>query len=997
MNLLDAALRVGRVSVRCHNKSDAAHAALVAILGETKVNTKSKLMAAMLSGASVMSLAWAAQAQEAPAASVEEIVVTGSRVIQNGNNSPTPVTVVSTQQLLQSTPSTVADALYKLPVFAGLPAQTRNPGNSGGNSGANSLNLRNIGAARTLVLFNGQRVPANNVDQLPQMLMSRVDIVTGGASAVYGSDAVAGVVNFIIDKNFNGIKVNGQTGVSKYGDGETWRLGVAAGKSFLDGRLHIEGSVEHFNDPGIFSKLVRQSGRDVYSMQGCIPQPVNGVTSAAGTAGNPYCLVKDTRISNTSFYGKINSSLNAAGQNVAGAPLTNQVFKVNGVASPFINGGLTGASTIQSGGDGAYFYNASFRTMLINTQYFGRADYELTDNVNVWVQGSYVDGHNKNNHETTEFRNYTLGGQNGFLAPQYRAANAALGVDRMVFGKMFQEAPAKQPESFLDSYIISGGFDGSFQMLGNEWKWEFAGLTSKQKQHTYNNANIDNQKAVAGLDAVINPANGQVVCNVTLTNPSLYPGCVPINVFGGTSTTQDQLNWFLVRTDFTTETRLDEVNASIAGSPFSTWAGPVQFALSGEMRKASQETDSNFQPTDKVDCTGLRFNGCQAGGAPLARWQSSVVARAGKASSSVREVAIEGDIPLLKDAPFAESLNLNGAARYTYYNTSGYVTTWKVGGDWHINSQLNFRATRSRDILAPSVAQLFGATSVTPSGITDLHTGVNAVAPVETRSNPNLKPEVANTITAGFVYRPDFVPGFSVAVDYYRIKIANAISNVTGNNATVARQCEASNGTSPLCDLYIRPLPFSDRTPANYPTLILASPLNIASFYSRGIDTEVNYGFEAGPGRVNLRGLMTYQPKQISVNLPGTTPLNAGGAAGLPSKRVNVNVQYVQGPFRVDVMQRWHNATRRNSDPVLVYALDKVPSNYITDLTFAYDVKMLGGTNQLFLNVQNLFNKEPPPHGAVGGSASVPGLFLATTNGDDIMGRYFTLGFRFRR
>jgi outer membrane receptor protein involved in Fe transport len=173
--------------------------------------------------------------------------------------------------------------------------------------------------------------------------------------------------------------------------------------------------------------------------------------------------------------------------------------------------------------------------------------------------------------------------------------------------------------------------------------------------------------------------------------------------------------------------------------------------------------------------------------------------------------------------------------------------------------------------------------------------------------------------------------------------------------------------------------------------------LNIANFYSRGIDTEVNYGFDAGEGRINLRGLMTYQPKQISINLPGTTPLNAAGAAGLPSKRVNVQAQYVQGPFRVDLSQRWHNATRRNSDPLAIYLDGKVPSSYYTDVTFAYDVKMLGGTNQLFLNVQNLFNKEPPPAGAVGGSASVPGLFLATTNGDDIMGRYFTVGFRFRR
>ena len=949
---------------------------------------RSKLLISMLTGASVLSMAAVAQAQ-APAAdanAVEEVVVTGSRVIQNGNNSPTPVTVVSTQQLLQNTPSTVADALYKLPVFATTSAQTRAGGAANGNTNANGLNLRNIGAARTLVLFNGQRVPDGNVDQLPQMLMSRVDIVTGGASAVYGSDAVAGVVNFIIDKNFNGLKVNGQTGVSKYGDGETWRLGAAWGKSFMDGRLHVEGSVDHFDDPGIPSKLGRQIFRRTYSMQG------------AGTAAIPFQLITDTRLNNTSFYGKIQASQNAAGGNIANAPLNDQVFKINGVASPFVHGvAIPGAATIESGGDGAYFYNSSLRSLLKNTQYFGRVDFAITDKVNIWAQASYVDGHNRNNHETTELRGYTLSGQNAFLAPQYRTANAAAGVNTMTFGKFFQEAPVKQAETFLDTYMITAGLDGKFNAFGNEWQWEIAGLTSRQKQNISNPANIDNAKAIAGLDAVINPANGQVVCNVTLTNPGLYPGCVPINVFGPTSTTPEMLNWFLVKTDFTGISTLDDVSGSIAGSPFSTWAGPVQFALSGEMRKNTLENKSNFQPTDRVNCTGLRFNGCQPGGTPIVRWQSNTVATAPKSSVTVKEVAIEGDIPLLKDVPLVESLNINGAARYTHYSTSGYVTTWKVGGDYHVNSQLNFRATRSRDILAPSVSQLFGPVSINPAGITDLHTGVNAVAPVVSQSNPNLKPEVANTITAGFVYRPEFIPNFSVAVDYYRIKIANGIGNVSGNNATVARQCEESNGTSTLCDLFVRPLPFSNRTPANYPTQILSQSLNIANFYSRGIDTEINYGFDAGPGRIGLRGLMTYQPKQVSVTIPGTVALNAAGAAGLPSKRASLNFKYTQGPFSLDLLQRWHNATRRSSDPVQVYAIGKVPSNYTTDLTAAYNIEMLGGTNQLFLSVQNLFNKEPPPHAGTGGGASIPGLFPTTTNGDDLIGRYFTVGFRFRR
>jgi iron complex outermembrane receptor protein len=749
----------------------------------------------------------------------------------------------------------------------------------------------------------------------------------------------------------------------------------------VDGRLHVLGSIEHYNDPGIFSKLVRQAGRDVYSMQG------------GGTAANPFNLVKDTRLSNTSFYGKILTG-----------PLADQVFKVNGVASPFVHGTrVPGSSTIESGGDGAYFYNSSLKSMLVNTQYFGRVDFELTDNVNIWAQASYVDGHNKNNHETTEFRNYTLSGQNGFLAPQYRALYAAAGAQTFTFGKMFQEAPVKQAETFLDTYMITAGLDGKVNLFGNEWQWELNGLTSRQRQKINNPANIDNQKALAALDAVINPANGQVVCNVTLTNPGLYPGCVPVNVFGGTVTTPEMYNYFLTRTEFTGTSTLDDVAGSIAGSPFSTWAGPVQFALSGEARKTSLQNESNFQPTDRVNCTGLRFNGCQINPAtgqptaPLARWSSNVVATAPKASVTVKEVAIEGDVPLLADVPLVQSLNVNAAARYTHYSTSGYVTTWKLGGDYHVNDQLNFRATRSRDILAPSVSQLFGAMSVNPAGITDLHTGVNAVAPVVSRSNPNLKPEVANTITAGFVYRPAFIPGFSLAMDYYRIKIANGIGNVSGNNATVARQCEESNGTSTLCELFVRPLPFSDRTPANYPTQILSQSLNIAQFYSRGIDTEVNYGFNAGPGRISLRGLMTYQPKQVSVTIPGTIALNAAGAAGLPSKRASLNFKYAQGPLSVDVLQRWHNSTRRSADPAQVYAVGRVPSNYITDLTLAYNIEMVGGTNQLFMSVQNLFNKEPPPHGGTGGGASVPGLFLATTNGDDIIGRYFTVGFRFRR
>jgi outer membrane receptor protein involved in Fe transport len=928
-------------------------------------------------------------AQAGPSATqVQDIIVTGSRVV-TGNTSPTPLTTVSTAQLLQSTPSTVADALYKLPVFAGLPAQTRNPGNSSGNSGANSLNLRSIGAARTLLLFNGLRVPDNNVDQIPQMLIQRVDIVTGGASAVYGSDAVAGVVNFIVDKKFEGLKFNSQLGVSKYGDDITWRTGAAIGHTF--GRLHLEGSIEHYDDPGVFSKLSRPWGRQVYSTQG------------AGTVANPYREVLNTRISNTSFGGKILGSSTGQPTN----PLANMNFSTNGVLVPFVNGGTTGASTIQSGGDGAFFDKASLKTKLKNTQYFGRADYELTDSINAWGQISYVDSNNKNNHQNNEFRNYTISSSNAFLRTQYQQQLANAGVSSFLFGKMMDQAPPLQPETFLKTSIFSGGFDGKIGVFGSDWNWDVSGVSSRQTQHTFNNANMDGAKAAAALDAVVDPATGNVVCHVTLTNPSAFPGCVPINVFGPTSESQQALNYILLKTDFRTITTLKEVTGSISGSPFSTWAGPVKVAVSGEARKATVKTNSNYQPSDRVNCAALpkdaatgRVLNCStdaAGNSTQARWVSNVVATAPKAAVSVKEAAVETDIPLLRDVPFIQSFNVNAAARYTDYSTSGGVWTWKVGADWHVNDDVRFRATRSRDILAPSVTQLFGAASVNPSGITDLHTGINGVAPVQTNSNPNLVPEVANTLTAGIVLKPHFIPNLSISVDYYRIKIGNAIANVSGNDSTVAGICEASNGTSPLCALYVRPLPFSDRTAANYPTLVLASPLNIAKFLSKGIDTEINYSFPVGSSdMINLRGLMTYTAKQTSQTLPGTTVLDAAGAAGLPSIRATLQAQYVRGPFRFDLLERVHNSTRRSSDPTQVWAEGRVPARAYTDVTFSYDVKVFGGVSQLFVNVQNVLNQSPAVHGATGGSSSVPGLFLATTNGDDIIGRYFTMGFRFK-
>jgi outer membrane receptor protein involved in Fe transport len=409
-------------------------------------------IAGLLTGISSIALATTAANAQAQSAAVpavsdddaETIIVTGSRVIQNGNESPTPLTVVSTQQLLQNTPSNIQDGLQSLPILSGAQnGPQRQPGNSGGNGAAHTLNLRNVGTTRTLVLFNNRRVPPTsptgevNVDLIPSMLLQRVDIVTGGASAVYGSDAVTGVVNFVMDRKYNGIKVDGQAGISQRGDAPEQRIGVAAGTRLFDGRGHIEGSYEFYNSPGIDNRLVRQFGRDVITMQG------------SGTTAVPYRLVYNTRLNSTSFYGVIKSG-----------PLADQVFRTNGVLSPFVHGTrYTGVNGVESGGDGAYYSKASLLSLFVSHQAYGRFDYDLSDNIRFFAEGIGFWSHNRNNHQNNELpRSTTISSTNAFLSPTIQSQLA--GTTTFTYSKMFDNIPVLQPDTRTSTLFGNIGFEG---------------------------------------------------------------------------------------------------------------------------------------------------------------------------------------------------------------------------------------------------------------------------------------------------------------------------------------------------------------------------------------------------------------------------------------------------------------------------------------------------------------------------------------------------------
>lgn len=929
----------------------------------------------------------------------DPIIVTGSRLITDGSNSPTQVTVVTSDQLLQTTPSNVSDALRKLPQFAGSSSQASTQGQNGGAFSASSfLNLRSIGAVRNLVLFDGTRlVPsatngAVDINTIPQMLIERVDVVTGGVSAVYGSDAVSGVVNFVIDKKFNGIKAVAQAGISQRGDNGTQRLGFAAGTSFAGDRGHIEGSLEYFKSDGIASNKSRKNGAARYTATGL------------GTAASPFRLTSDSRLGSAySFGGHVLLTQNAAGANFTSA-FTDTNFSTDGILTPFVHGAATGTAGTESGGEGAYYENSLLATLRTKQGYL-RIDYALTDSLNVHAQGMYTEADSAGTYIQGIVGGPAPSGptfisaNNGFLSTALRQRLSAAGVSTFTFRKFQENQPWVVQDTNARNIYGNIGFDGKF---GSSFDWSVDYSHNEARRTDVIRGNGNNARLAAALDAVVAPASytgsnfllnseGQrVVCNVELSNPSLYPGCLPLNVFGPTSEDPRAVAFTRGNTSNVLTQKLDTITATIKGSLFALPAGDVRVAVNGEYREQSLLGVSSNQPTAFANCTGLIRN-CYA---TSPEYRQAVIANA-RGKVNVKEIGGEVLVPVFADAPFARSLNLSGAGRYTDYSTSGHAITWKAGLDWAVTDDLSFRATRSRDIRAPTVFELFGPQQLTPSGYNDLQTQRNDVTTIVSGGNPNLVAEKANTFTLGAVFKPKWIPGFSIAVDYFDIKIRDAITLIDGRDVTYQRQCIDSGYTSPVCTLYQRPISASDTSAANYPTRVFASNANVARVHTRGVDVDVIYDMEGLGGNLSFRVLGTYQPKLTQVLSPTDPVLNQAGVDGLPKYRVTGFVGYSSGAFSIDTQTTWHSATKHSANPAIVYAYGDTPAKAFTDLTLTFDIVNDGSKkHQFFISVNNLFDTTPGIFPAT--IAGVPGFGQITTNGEDPVGRYFTAGVRAR-
>lgn len=917
-----------------------------------------------------------AQVDEVPA---EDIIVTGSRTISDGNNSPTPVTVIATDTLTDLRPTSLTESVQVLPVFSGSRSQVSNPSATGGVGGGNGvaaqLNLRNIGANRNLVLIDGRRVPPTSItnivdaDVIPQLLIQRVDTVTGGVSAVYGSDAVTGVVNFITNKNFSGIKAYAQGGMSEYQDAEQMSAGVAAGTDLFGGRGHVTLSYEFRNDEGVD----RRSDRPWFNRP---------VIVGSGTTAAPYRLITDATLANLPFGGRVTCG--------AACAINGQYFATDGVLAPFVNGtSYPGTPNTQVGGAGGYV-DLTLKAEQRMHQVYGRFDFDISDDIKVFFVGSGTFKRNSFYTDEIQLQNITLSRANAFLPAVYAGQ---LPSATFTFNRMFTQGERANAVPTSRQLMFTGGIEGK----AGVFDWDIAYTRGESRLRTLLRNNVNNQKLSAALD-VVTGTNGQPVCYAATqaATAAAYADCQPLNLFGPTSASFAAVDYILDDTPYVAKTTQDDVVASIAGSPFESWAGPVTLALSGEWRRQTFESSSDAAPTMFADCTNLRFNCTPRNtttGAGTFLYRQTFPASP-LIKQSVWEVAGEANVPLLRDVPFVKSFDVNGAVRYTKYDTVGEYWTWKLGADWQVTDDLRFRGTISRDIRAPTLNDLYAPTSVVIVNNQDLLTGATNQVPSVNLPNPTLTAEIGKTKTIGFVYKPGFAPGLSLAVDYYDIKINGAITTVQGFQANIQNGCNL-NGVALYCDLIVR-------NGAGVVTSWLVRPVNLAKITTHGVDFEANYNGRLFGKEFTLRGLAAYQP-HIRYIQPSVPTIDQGGVAfgstGLtasPSWRLTAITSIaLTDAFKVSAMYRWRNSMKLWGDPTVVWAEGegKIKPYGQMSLNLAYELKRGPGTAEIFLNIQNLFDAEPPPANAPGTSTS-PGGFGGFAITDDAIGRFWTAGVR---
>ncbi len=941
---------------------------------------------------------------QAPA-SVNDIVVTGTRITSSGFNAPTPTTVIGEEQILKNAQPNIFTTVAQLPSLQGSTGATTGTfSTSSGSQGLSSFSLRGLGTIRTLTLLDGQRVVGANVtgvpdiSQFPQLLIKRVDIVTGGSSASYGSDAVGGVINFITDTKFTGFKANVQTGVTTYGDDGQVLFQAAVGKSFANDKLHVilsgEYSKEQGVGPGNFGEDLAGS-RDWY-------RATTLVDTGIRNNGSPQLLYRDHgQAYQYTKYGLISAGpLQGTAFDVNGQPFAFN-YGSNGVPAKNAAGNVTGCYVgFCVGGDqsGHVGSGTSLQSAIQRLNGYTRISYDVAPDMEVYMTANVaqVKTHNQPNPGASK-TGLTIQCANPYLPASISAACAANGITNFQYGLSNAILPNIQVNTDRRQYRFVGGLKGKSDLLGTSWTYD----ASYEHGINITDINVDNVSLTGRYNQAINATriNGQIVCADAAARAA---GCQPINIFGGTTPSAAALAYITPAAgpfQHTKQTQ-DAAAGSISGEPITLWAGPLALAAGIEWRREFYRVNadpygagvSDVSPNSTLYPSDPNLNSTIG-----SNWYAGNY-KNGTGKYTVLESFLEINLPIL-DSKTLGRANVNAAGRATRYSTSGVVYAWKVGGTWETPLDgFRLRAVTSRDVRAPNLSELFAApTTTTVPNFTDPFRNTQVLIIQNTIGNSALRPEIARSTEAGIVLsRPTWLPGLSLSFDYYTIKLKDVVSSLTA--AQIVNLC--FQGNTDTCSA------FNLQNTAG-PNFVNVQSFNLASIKTNGFDIEGSYQWRKPlgiDGNFTVRALATHVMKYVTdPGLPGTIPVDTAGAnsGATPDWKWLATESYDNDQFSLTLQQRWFSdgvighqyvVCQPGNCPVSTANNPTIDYNKMKG-AFYFDVGgALNVTKQvsMFFKVDNLFDHDPEPSPQTNTGLDVnPALY-------DTLGRFYRIGVRAR-
>ena len=904
----------------------------------------------------------------------EAIVVTGSRIRRPNLESQVPVVSISGDEFFERGNTSVGDTLNELPALRSTFSQS-NSTRFLGTSGLNLLDLRGLGTQRTLVLVNGRRHVGSDVlsnavspdtNTFPTDLIERVDVVTGGNSAIYGSDALAGVVNFILKDSYEGVQLRGQGGISKYGDAGSYYGSLLAGKNFADGRGNIAINLEYARQDDFYA-----SGRpNLRQNDGFITVDTDPAGSVNGSDGTPDALFyRDIRSGTYSNGGTFLSFL-------GGSSYTPFLFQPDGTLIQQ-TGVQTGRPPFPAylGGNGDNFRDGTQFGLTptldrYSANLIGR--FEVSPGFVPFIEAKYVRTDSLGNASGPFFTGATGSPRERFFTQNPYLNEQAKPIIRDYYGDYYGGFDAdgdptgdgipdadqtgftflknavdltnREERARRETYRAVLGVRGEFN---DGWNYEVSANYGEFREKTAILGNVNLQRYLLAIDAVDQGlfqngvANGNVVCRASIdpaarvalevaANPTYaasqlaadVAACVPVNLFGSGNVTQEARNYLLQ--DSLAKGKISQfvVSAFMSGDTgkwFELPGGPVGFAIGAEYRR---ETADYVQ--DAATAAGLTFY--------------NAIPQFNPPAFEVKEAYAEIRLPILKDTPFFEELTVSAAARVAdYRGSTGTVFAYNGGIEWAPFRSLRLRGNYSRAVRAPNLADLFTplgqnfATVVDPCSARNIGTGASTRAAnctadgvpagydyVYTASigflsggNTTLGEETSDSYTLGGVFTPEFIPGFTFSADYYNITVKDVITAPSAQG--ILNACyDAADLNNQFCALFER-AGTGGGPRGEIPGRVLENslqviPLNYAKLQVAGIDFEARYDRQIDNfGKISLGGIYTMALKNNSFLSP-TDPGRAdriNGELGDPQHAFNLNASLVSGPFTFGYRARY--------------------------------------------------------------------------------------------